>query len=1000
MFIPPRLPPTTATSGITQSFLRRLKRARFSGGILTDYASRLVMATDNSIYHVLPDAVLQPKNTKDIALIMHISEKSAYSALRFTPKGGGTGTNGQSLSNGICIDCSRYMNQILEINLEEAWVRVQPGVVLDSLNAELNQHGYFFAPSVAPSSRATLGGMIATDACGKGSAVYGRTSQHIIQMEWVSATGKITHSTATSPDTLSDMEKELLTCIKPASALIKAVFPKIPRFSSGYNLAHFIAGNGDININALIAGSEGTLGIVSEAKLKIMLIPKRTHMLVLGYANFHKAIQDGKTISKHHPHAIETLDNKVITASKGDDKYKSIIKLVPELGEEKIGALNIVEFKGDDPDAVKRRLNEAKLESAAIAYYDSTQASKQRLFWQWRASAVGILGKTGTIESAIPFVEDCAVPVDKLDAFITDVEALFKRYELEAAFYGHIDAGCMHVRPIMNLQNPDHQEMIQPISEQMMLLTKKYGGILWGEHGRGYRSGFGPSVFGESLFSVMQAVKYVFDPQNKLNPGKIAPALHSKETLVQVTDNLRAKQDAQVPPSLQYAFQGAFSCNGNGACFQVQYDRAMCPSFKFSQDRIHSPKGRASILREWCRLVAPKSQSCVDPSHWLLRTLRGILKQLGRRDFNHDVYHALDKCLSCNACTHECPVNVDIPTYKAQFLESYYARYLRPLRDHILSNSEAVAPAMAISPRVSNAVTQNILSRTFMRVLGMRDLPTLSVPSIYQELNALAGTGKVTQLNSQTEIIASTPDKKSVFLVLDAVTMSYDAPVVISTIRTLLSLKHKVYILPYLPSGKTKRIKGFIDSFDIQGLTAATQLQAAHSHKLPVFGIEPSIVGQWKTDYIKLRDKYAEKAAGALPDLGTELRLDELLLNTLGAKVKKSKASPPIQYHLFMHCSEQSGAPDAAETWVSLFNARGLDLIIERGGCCGMAGSFGHESRHYKESKGIYHLSWAEKIAGLEPEQILATGFSCREQIKRFSKVQARHPIQVLSQLI
>ncbi|MDA1354333.1 MAG: FAD-binding and (Fe-S)-binding domain-containing protein [bacterium] len=1030
------------------SLTKHLRRRGFKGDIRTDASSRLVHATDNSIYHVTPQAVVAPHSTADVAALMATinSPKHASTATHVMARGGGTGTNGQSLGNGIAIDFSRHMNRVLEINTQEHWVRVEPGVVLDTLNAALKPHGFYFGPSVAPSSRATIGGMIATDACGKGSVVHGRTSQHILELEWVSATGDIHRTvspgnnaphagipdqagddgntqtpqvkhgdelqlTANDPLSPIQIETKLINLLTPIHSIVSAQFPKISRFVSGYNIPHALTENHKLNINALIAGSEGTLALVTQARLKIQPIPKRIQVLVLGYLSFQSAITDGVILAKHHPYAIETMDYSLITVSKGDARYKEIITFAPELRDKKVKAISIIEFKGDDPSAIQLQLNEAKLESAAIAYYDTTNPEKQSLFWQWRARAVGLAGNTGTAASAIPFVEDCAVPPEHLADFVKDTQTLLMRYDLSAAFYGHLDAGCIHMRPICDLQYEDNQEKILPFTQEMVKLSGKYGGILWGEHGRGYRSGVAPQVFGSQIYGVMQAIKEVFDPTNILNPGKIATPLSTNVPLKQPNDDLRAKRDVAIPDGIQAQFLGTIACNGNGQCFQVNHEATMCPSYKVTLDRIHSPKGRATLIREWLRENSLTRNSILLPntnSWFITKCVRTIARIGGRKNRHHDLFNALDKCLSCNACTHQCPVHVNIPAYKSQFLHMYYSRYLRPIKDHLLSNVEWAAIGFTAAPRFWNTLTHNPVSKLVLRGFGLKDLPKLSVPSTSTQLKKCPEFENVRSVDSLSKLLRFKPTQHTLFFAIDAFTFSYDAPTLIHTLRVLVGLKYEPVILPFSASGKAKHVRGFKDSYEADVISASEILQAAHTLKRPITGIEPSVVGQWSNDYQKVLKAYSKGNERLFPKVGKERRIETVIWNALCDSKGKPRKHPfkslsmnKLQnlptYHLFLHCHEQSESPETGLQWQRIFSAFGIELIIEKVGCCGMAGGFGHETRHAADSKGIYALSWESKIKTLNPDQILATGFSCRSQIKRFSSKSPQHPVSVLA---
>ncbi|MEM9163578.1 MAG: FAD-binding and (Fe-S)-binding domain-containing protein [Cyanobacteria bacterium P01_F01_bin.4] len=739
----PRLPLQSTLPAEVEQFLRTLERTKFAGEIRADYASRLLASTDNSIYQIVPQAVIHPRTTEDVVQVFQLAAQPEFQSITFSPRGGGTGTNGQSLSPGIILDCSKYMRQILEVNLPEGWVRVQPGVVLDQLNTHLKADGVFFAPNLAPSSRATVGGMINTDACGKGSRIYGRTSDHILELTWVLTDGTVGYSSTISPEQLSQQKalpgrlgqiyRQVDDSVTQHQALIAQQFPKMPRFLTGYNLAKVYDSSG-FDLNRILAGSEGTLGVITEARLKLTPIPHHKVLFAIHYGDFEDALHAAQPLLNGDPAAIETVDDTILELARQDEIYDAVKDFVGEAR-----AINLVEFVSDDAEYLQAHATRLQqhLEQTAgqlgqpAGYYRTSEPSEIQALWELRKRGVGLLGNRPGPRKPVAFVEDTAVPPAQLANYVQEFKALLDRYGLDYALFGHVDVGCLHVRPALNLQTPQDEALIREISDQVVALVRRYGGVMWAEHGRGFRSEYTVEFFGETLYQELRKIKAVFDPKNRLNPGKIVTPLGTDDEIVPLESPLRGQFDRQVPASLQASYEVAFSCNGNGACFNTAPGQVMCPSYQGSLDRIHSPKGRAMLLREWLRLLATRPSS--DQSgHGLIKLWNSLTKAGGRYDYSQEVYDGLHGCLSCKACATQCPIHVDIPSLKAQFLHRYYGRYLRSHRDYLMGHIETLVPWQAtFFPHLTNTLLQNTGVQALLRTLmGVVDAPPISQPTV------------------------------------------------------------------------------------------------------------------------------------------------------------------------------------------------------------------------------------------------------------------------------
>ena len=1006
------IPSVTATYS---KFIKALKTSSFQGDIATSYASRLSVSTDNSIYQVLPQAVLFPKHSKDVQTILQLAHH--FQHLKFTPRGGGTGTNGQALTNGIVIDCSRYMNKILEVDFEAGWVRVQPGVVLDQLNAALQKHQVFFAPTLSPSNRATLGGMINTDACGKGSRVYGRTSENVLELTSVLCDGSLLHSQEISFEELEQAKQgesieakiyqEVAASITEHSQLIQETFPKIQRFMTGYNLAKVFSDNGQkFNLNYLLSGSEGTLAYVVEAKLKLTPLPKHQTLFVIAYDSFKNSLADAFTLLKHQPTAIETIDDTILNLARNDVVYDGVKEPLAKI-QKNFATINLVELSSSHQETLLNKQKSFKaelqdrLQSGQICGFVQAQEADQiEKFWNVRKKGVGLLGAFPGERRPVPFIEDTAVPPENLSQYIMELCAEFDRMGLRYGLFGHVDVGCLHVRPALDLKTEQDEQTMKHLSDFTANLVQKYGGVMWAEHGRGFRSQYTEQYFGKPLYHELRRIKGVFDPNNQLNPGKIATPLSSNDKLVQIEGPLRGTLDRTIAEPLWQAYSPAVHCNGNGLCFDYDDDHIMCPSYKATRDHLHSPKGRSSLIREWIRQLSEKEYTASFSTHAtsqiptpffqkLLTFLQqSILKP--QTDFSHEVYDAMAGCLSCKACGTFCPVRVDIPSVKAHFLEQYHSRYFRHVRDYLIGFSEWIASVQAWLPRFSNLMTHSQMSLYLLqKYLGMVDPPRLS----NQTWKALLQKRGALQTKEIPYGLSEEQRKRSVILLPDAFSSFYDVPQAIAIYDLFRLLGYSVYIASFLVNGKPLYIKGFVRQFLKVAQKNWKNLYRLAQTGISMVGIEPSVVMTYRDEYLR---------ATGREDLGFQVYLpQEFLIEQMGLlseTAQKLKLQNQMPYYLFSHCMERGGASAAPEQWKQIFAVFGLDLQPVVSGCCGMAGAYGHESQNFRHSRSIYLSSWDKLIKDYQPQQILVDGFSCRKQTERFGNFTPEHPAKTLWQ--
>ncbi len=1000
----PALDPQALIESHYQNFLSDLSKSSFSGDVEYSYASRLAVSTDNSIYQQLPQAVVFPKSIEDLSLIGKTA--NAYQNVKFSARGGGTGTNGQSLTSGIIVDVSRHMNQVLEINAEQNWAIVQAGVVKDQLNDALKPFGFFFAPDLSTSSRATIGGMISTDASGQGSLVYGKTSDHILALTSVMADGTILNTASMTIDdakilsqkstALAKITNQLLdTCLGKRQQIIDK-FPRLNRFLTGYDLEHTL--NDDLtalDISRVITGSEGSLVFVAEAKVNITPIATFKALVNVKYNSFESALRHAPSMVAANATSVETVDSNVLNLAKQDIIWHSVESLITEVEGKIVLGLNMVEYNSNDQADIEQKIAtlSARLDAAeslgVIGYQITYDKADIQKIYGMRKKSVGLLGKTKGTKKPIAFVEDTAVPPENLADFIMEFRALLDGHGLNYGMFGHVDAGVLHVRPALDMCDPLQEAMVPNISDEVVALVAKYGGLMWGEHGKGYRSEYSPQFFGEELFAELRKIKTVFDPHNKMNPGKICTPLESTEPLVKVSGQKRGEFDRQIPIEVRSSFEPVMSCNGNGLCFSYDTTSPMCPSFKITGDRRHSPKGRAGMVREWLRLLSNQNidvnalEHNEDPPSWFERFRNSTDKRVDN-DFSHEVLEVMEGCLACKACSNQCPVSVDVPGFRSRFLSMYYQRYMRPAKDHLVGNIEKMAPLMAKAPGFINFfLRQDWVNQVIRKSIGYIDTPILSQPTLKQRLShnvAIKFDLVMLQKLSPEQL------GKKVCIVQDPFTSFYDAEVVESLVTLITKLGYEPMLLPFMPNGKPQHVKGFLKEFAKTANTAADFLNQLNDLDLPLIGVDPSMV-------LCYRDEYTKVLGAARGDFKVHL-VHEWLLQLELPKVTQGKTQ---NYALFGHCSEKTALPASEKQWQQIFQKAGLNLSAVSVGCCGMAGTFGHEASHIEESTGIYKLSWQQAVSRYQPEQIIATGYSCRSQVARFEAFKPKHPLQILA---
>ncbi|OQP83988.1 FAD-binding oxidoreductase [Rhizobium rhizosphaerae] len=943
----PRFTPPAIALDALQRLPGALAAAGFRGDVSGDPALLAAMSTDNSVYAIRPDLVVAPRDGADVACLLRVLGEAHYVSLPVTARGGGTGTNGQSLNVGVIVDFQKHMNRLLAVNAEEQWAEVEPGIVLEELNGKLAAHGLFFAPNTSTASRCTVGGMVGTDASGKGSRIYGKTSDNVLGLDLVTEGGLLIDSFATPPaEAARLLAAARVACAKGRDALLARV-PDLSRRFTGYDLGRALEDPDRFDWWRLAIGAEGTLGLVTRIRVKLHRKPRLKRLVVIGFESFEAALNAGTPLLAHEPLAIEIMDEWVQALA----EKAGVLGALPMALRARDGqpvSYSFVEFVGDDETALSEsvaRLAEAGLRlPGAIAVHVARDEAEIAALWQVRAAAVGLLGKVKGNRRPVAFVEDCVVPVENLAAFVRDFTALITEHGLAYGIYGHVDVGCLHVRPALDLGEAADRATLQAISDEVFALTRKHGGIFWGEHGKGVRGAYLAEFVGPEAYGAFQAIKQAFDPKARFNPGKLVA--HAAPLMGISSTPMRAPRIDAADP-----LAPAFSCNGNAQCLSYPRAGTMCPSFKATRDLTHSPKGRAEALRAWHQA----------------KTSNQLTAEL-----EDSVLSALDGCLGCKACATGCPVQVDIPEMKSHFLDDIHRRRGRKAGDWAALLMESHA-ALLDRLRAIVAPIANALMPLASRLTGLADLPAFARKGI--------AAGPYPQLPAR-DIAGRGFDAATVFLFQDPFTALFDPEASLAIAGGLAALGYQPVFVALVTGGKAAHGLGDRARFlrHARALTEAID-QVAKAGR-PMIGLDPAFVAMLRQDYAK---------AGLTP--APVLLVQEFLADEIarGASFPRpAKIDWPTTF--LPHCNEDAKAVAA---WKTVLAALGAPTKVVAAGCCGMAGLFGHRARSLEVSRAVFDLAWKDAVAG--ETDVAASGFSCRCQLERFSAARAEHPLAALA---
>ena len=963
------------------------------GDFFTDNTMRILYATDASAYREMPLAVAIPKTKEDIKKIISFAHTNNTSLI---PRTAGTSLAGQVVGNGIIVDVSKNFTNILELNVAENWVRVQPGVIRDELNLFLKPHGLFFGPETSTANRAMIGGMVGNNSCGSNSVVYRSTREHLLEVKAILSDGSDVEFKTVSNDDfhakceIDNLEGKIYKNIRSILSNydnqqeIRKHFPKksVERRNTGYAIdmlldkAPFVAGMPDFNFCELIAGSEGTLAFITEIKLNVVpLPPKETGLLCIHFNSIDESLRANLIALKYKPSASELIDHYILECTKDNieqSKNRFFVQGDP-------GAILVIEFvKNTREEIIDICKNvEAAMRAANLGYhFPLLFGNDTKKIWTLRKAGLGLLGNLPGDAKAVPVIEDTAVDVNDLPAYIREFNEILIKYDLHAVHYAHAGSGEIHLRPIINLKTEEGNHLFKTIAQEIATLVKKYDGSLSGEHGDGrLRGEFIEQMIGPKNYLLLKQLKNTWDPQHIFNPNKIVdtPPMNSmlRYTPGQQTPTFNTIFRYHNQDVLQHAEQ----CNGSGDCRKTHLSGGtMCPSFMATRNEKDTTRARANILREF-----------LTNSNKVNR-------------FNHkEIYEVMDLCLSCKACKSECPSNVDVAKLKAEFLQQYYDTNGVPFRSKLIANFTNAAKLGAILPGVYNFFMINKTTSTLIKKMSgfavNRSMPLMhksTLQSWYKKRSSYPHP-----LKGGTGVVFS--QGRTVYLFCDEFTNFNDTSIGIKAILLLEKLGYEVIIPKHIESGRTWLSKGLIRKGKVIANKNIALLKDIISNERPLIGIEPSAILTFRDEYIDLANDDQLEAAKQLSK--NVFLIDEFIAAEIkNGNIKAAQfTTEEKQILLHGHCQQKSlSSLSHSVDILSLPLNYTVQTIAS--GCCGMAGSFGYEKEHYDLSMQIGELVLFPAVRNKKSESVIvvAPGTSCRHQIKDGTHTKALHPVEIL----
>ena len=954
---------------------RRLAR-EIEGEVLFDAASRGRYSTDASIYQIDPVGVVVPKTERDARIAMQIAAEEGIPIL---PRGAGSSQCGQAVGAALVIDNSKYLNRIVSVDREQATAVVEPGVVLDALNAQLRPHGLWFPVDVSTSAQATIGGMAGNNSCGSRSIRYGNMVHNVLGIDALLADGSELHfgtvpadsAQIAGPSRYVELARKVRAIAEREAAEIEARWPKVLRRVQGYNLDH-VSPRGEWNFAQLLVGSEGTLAYSRRIHLKLSPVPRFRALGVCHFASFRRAMEAPQHIVKLLPTAVELVDRTMIGLARGNPAYRAVVEKFIRGDPD---AILLVEFVGEDRDGPADRLQELAELMGDLGHPDSViriaDAVLQRDVWEVRKAGLNIMMSMKGDGKPVSFIEDCAVPLEDLAEYTDALTRVFRKHGTEGTWYAHASVGTLHVRPVLNMKT-DGANKLRAIAEEACALVKRYKGAAYsGEHGDGLvRSEWIEPVIGPRLTAALAEIKDLFDPKGLMNPGKIVrPSKQDDRSLfrfkpgyaIPKLDTALDWSEWSVPGAASTGFAAAVEmCNNNGHCRKFDAG-TMCPSFRATGDEKHLTRGRANTLR------------------------LAISGQLGSDAFASDeMFETLDLCVSCKGCKRECPTGVDMAKMKIEFLHYYHARHGYTLKDRLIAYLPRYAPWAALTARYTNAL--QAAGKRWLGFAAQRSLPKWRGPFL-----------------SSLRRSSSTGSAGEVVLFVDTFSNYFEPENARAALAVLTRAGYGVHVARAadgsrpLCCGRTFLSAGMVDEARAEARRVLAAVEPYVGRGVDVVGLEPSCL-------LTLRDEFKSMLPGGETDAlaASALLFEEFIAREHEAGRLALPLKPLAEKRALLHghCHQKAfGAMPAVQKALSL--VPGLKVETIESSCCGMAGSFGYEADHYAVSMKMAELSLLPKIrAAGEDTLLVADGTSCRHQIADGAARRAVHVAQVLARAL
>lgn len=980
--------------------------SQLEGELYFDTVMRTLYATDASAYREMPQAVALPKTIEDIRKLINFARDNKTSII---PRTAGTSLAGQVVGNGIVVDVSKNFTKILEVNKDEHWVRVQPGVVRDVLNIELKKHGLFFGPETSTANRAMIGGMVGNNSCGSNSVVYGSTREHLMEVKAILADGtdvvfksdslnefnalvesaRSKNGSATLLDKIYLKTNQVLSDEKN-QAEIKNEFPKptIERRNTGYaldmllNCEPYTEGGKPFNFCELIAGSEGTLCFLTEIKLHVNdLPPKEIGLVCVHFNNVEESLRANLIALKYKPSASELIDHYILECTKASVEHSQNRFFVQ--GDP--GALLVVELRSDNKEdiEVQAKAMEAEMRAAGLGYhFPVIYGEDTKKVWNLRKAGLGLLSNLPGDEKAVAVIEDTAVDVNDLPDFIREFNEILTANDMYSVHYAHAGSGEIHLRPIINLKTVEGNKQFRLIAEQIATLVKKYKGSLSGEHGDGrLRGEFIRQMVGEHNYELMKEVKRTWDPYNVFNPNKIVdtPPMDTflRYTPGQQTPEFKTTFRFQDQNILQHAEQ----CNGSGDCRKTPASGGtMCPSYMATRNEKETTRARANILREFLTHSDKANR------------------------FNHEeIKEVFDLCLACKGCKGECPSNVDVAKLKMEFLHQYYKENGVPIRSRLVANFSSLSKVASYVPWAYNFIFDTpALRKIANTVVGFhpdRTMPLLANTTLkkWAEKNLTPPAPSPSERGGNSSIKTSLSEGlKPVYLFIDEFTNYNDVEIGITAVKLLNRLGYEVIIPNHAESGRPQLSKGLLDDAKKLANKNVSLLKDVITAETPLIGIEPSAILTFRDEYPDLVNDDLVDSAKALAK--NVFMIEEFLAKEIDAKriSKKVFTTEKRLIKLHGHC-QQKALSSLVPAKKTLSLPENYEVQIIPSGCCGMAGSFGYEKEHFELSNQVGELVLFPTIRQQGEDVIIAaSGTSCRHQIHDGTGRTAKHAVEIL----